>query len=686
MNLLISSLGLATVFAALLMSSFPAYAAAPADENFDGVPLGDAGGTMSFGTPGAARAINNWTFTLLNAAGTQDLSPNAYVDVTNDTGFTSLANDAGDKAAYLNGNFAGGTGNAAAVLKATSGEEFSFVSIRVESGASAGADYRLVGYLDGSAAPGATHNFTAGVFGGGGTLVSVAGVVWQYLDEVRIVRQNGETDVSIYVDDINVSAAVIPDPTSPTVTSINSGTANGTYKVGDSISIQVNFDESVIVTGTPQLTLETGATDRTINYASGSGTSTITFNYTVQAGDSTADLDYVSSGALTLNGGTIKDAATNSADLTLASPGAANSLGANKAIVIDGVAPAVSFVTSATANGTYKTGDAISIQVNLSEAVTVTGTPQLTLETGSTDRTINYSGGTGTSTLTFSYTIQAGDNSADLDYVATNSLALNAGTIRDAAGNNAALTLASPGAANSLGANKALIVDGVIPTVTSIAPTGGAVSTDISVDFSVNFNESVSNISSDDFSLSTTGTAAGTIANVSASSGSVVTVAVVSISGNGSIKLNLNGATNITDAAGNVGPAAYSSGTAHTVAIPVAPDAPTIGTATAGDSQANVTFTAPGNNGGSAITTYTATASPDGAFGTCAGPAACTATVSGLNNGTAYTFTVTATNAIGTSVASGASNSVTPKANQTITFANPGAQNFGTAPTLTATS
>jgi hypothetical protein len=131
------------------------------------------------------------------------------------------------------------------------------------------------------------------------------------------------------------------DTAAPTVTSVTSSTANGTYKVGDVISVQVNFGENVTVTGTPQLTLETGSTDRTINYAGGSGTTTLTFNYTVQAGDSAADLDYISSGALALNGGSIRDAAGNDAILTLATPGTTGSLGANKDIVINS-APAIS--------------------------------------------------------------------------------------------------------------------------------------------------------------------------------------------------------------------------------------------------------------------------------------------------------------------------------------------------------
>ncbi|MEN9864995.1 MAG: hypothetical protein RL748_585, partial [Pseudomonadota bacterium] len=104
----------------------------------------------------------------------------------------------------------------------------------------------------------------------------------------------------------NVSAAssslsMTIDTTAATVSKVSSSTANGTYKVGDVIAVTVAFNETVYVTGTPQITLETGTTDRTINYSSGSGSDTLTFNYTVQAGDTAADLDYVSTSALALN-------------------------------------------------------------------------------------------------------------------------------------------------------------------------------------------------------------------------------------------------------------------------------------------------------------------------------------------------------------------------------------------------
>ena len=94
------------------------------------------------------------------------------------------------------------------------------------------------------------------------------------------------------------------------------------------------------------------------------------------------------------------------------------------------------------------------------------------------------------------------------------------------------------------------------------------------------------------------------------------------------------------------------------------PGAPTIGTATAGDGEATIPFTAPSSDGGSAITSYTATSSPGGITGTLSQSGSGSITVTGLTNATAYTFTVTATNAIGTSVASAASNSVIPASEQ----------------------
>jgi VCBS repeat-containing protein len=116
----------------------------------------------------------------------------------------------------------------------------------------------------------------------------------------------------------------------------------------------------------------------------------------------------------------------------------------------------------------------------------------------------------------------------------------------------------------------------------------------------------------------------------------------------------------------------------------VVPGAPTIGTAIAGDTQASVDFVAPVNIGGSAITSYTVTVNP--ADVAPVSGASSPIVVTGLTNGQPYTFTVTADNVAGTGSASGASNSITPAATQTITFNNPGAQNFGTTPTFTATS
>jgi hypothetical protein len=74
------------------------------------------------------------------------------------------------------------------------------------------------------------------------------------------------------------SSSVTPVAPPPTITNVTSSTSNGSYKAGDVISIQVTFSQAVTVSGTPQLTLETGSTDQVVNYTSGTGTNTLTFN------------------------------------------------------------------------------------------------------------------------------------------------------------------------------------------------------------------------------------------------------------------------------------------------------------------------------------------------------------------------------------------------------------------------
>ena len=134
---------------------------------------------------------------------------------------------------------------------------------------------------------------------------------------------------------------------------------------------------------------------------------------------------------------------------------------------------------------------------------------------------------------------------------------------------------------------------------------------------------------------------------------------------NGAVTYNIAAAVNWNAGADPVlNTADLTSNTITVSNAATVPDAPTIGFASASDGQATISFTAPASNGGAAISNYIATSSPGGL--TASGVTS-PLTITGLTNGTTYTFTVTAVNAVGVSALSAATNSVSPNGAPIIT-------------------
>lgn len=237
---------------------------------------------------------------------------------------------------------------------------------------------------------------------------------------------------------------------------------------------------------------------------------------------------------------------------------------------IDTENPTVTSVTADQANGTYGIGSSITTQIIFSEAVTSNfggGTPTMTFETGTTDRTVNMSDGTNNDVfLQAVYTVQEDDVTSDLDYVAANTITLNGGTITDAAGNAAVTTLPTPGAANSLGANKDIVIDGIRPTLVSISRQSPAqeITNSNAVDFRVVFSEGLSGLLSSDFQLSGAGSANGVIFNLNVVNSTTIDVQVSGLNTSGNLTLGLKPTANLSDVNGNTMTNLSATGTVQT--------------------------------------------------------------------------------------------------------------------------
>ena len=112
------------------------------------------------------------------------------------------------------------------------------------------------------------------------------------------------------------SAQTEEDTTAPTISSVVvSLDDGGVYGIGDTIEVTVTFSENLTVIGSPHLELTIGNAARNAAYKSTTG-SKIVFSYTVAVGDTDTDGISIAGNKLSLNGGSIRDAAENDADLS----------------------------------------------------------------------------------------------------------------------------------------------------------------------------------------------------------------------------------------------------------------------------------------------------------------------------------------------------------------------------------
>ena len=215
------------------------------------------------------------------------------------------------------------------------------------------------------------------------------------------------------------------------------------YGAGEGISVQLTFSQPVEVAGSPMLAIGVGGQTRQASFSGGAGATrwlSLEFGYVVQAADRDADGISVAADALSLNGGSIRNAAGTDAERDLGGHAIANA-GEHKVDGSKATAPKVSSarIASRPQDGeAYGAGEGISVQLTFSQPVEVAGSPMLAIGVGGQTRQVSFSGGAGaTRWLWFGYVVQAADRDADGISVAADALSLNGGSIRNAAGTDA---------------------------------------------------------------------------------------------------------------------------------------------------------------------------------------------------------------------------------------------------------
>ena len=233
-----------------------------------------------------------------------------------------------------------------------------------------------------------------------------------------------------------------------------------TYRIGETIAVEVTFSEPINVSGEPQITFQMNGTGETpgsglraMRYAAGSGTTILRFEYVVQRGDFAGGMTPLSAphfpgvNLITLEGGSIQAVLDNvDAHMTSRETSSASSVDARPPVLTG------ASVTSAPASdGGYRAGETFTVRFTVREPVRVTGEPYVVLSVGGALRQAVYSGpvGTATGTLDFSYVVQMGDYDADGPRLCASgpecgSVVLNGGSIQAASDGLAAVLQLPP--------------------------------------------------------------------------------------------------------------------------------------------------------------------------------------------------------------------------------------------------
>lgn len=235
--------------------------------------------------------------------------------------------------------------------------------------------------------------------------------------------------------------------------------SESTYAAGEVIFVWAVFTQHVHVTGTPQLTLQVGAQERRADHLPtwrarellatvsgvhlpGEHSGFVYFRYVVQPSDLDDDGVSVPANAITLNGGSIRAVNDNSeADLNhdAVPDDPTRKVDGSRA---DDHAPAVAGLwVEPPAHGTFGGGDAITVQLRLSESVSVTGAPRFALRIGAETRFATFSESWASRTLLFEYIVEESDRDDNGISIPVDAVDLNGGTIQDNAGNDANLDL-----------------------------------------------------------------------------------------------------------------------------------------------------------------------------------------------------------------------------------------------------